>query len=66
MRHRDSRDKREDNTPERQPNWTASAEALAMREVYPPEEFAGFENFGESPEWEPGQATEDLEPQNRD
>jgi len=33
-------------------------DALAMREVYPPEEFAGFENFGEFPEWQPGQAEE--------
>lgn len=31
-------------------------EALAIREVYPPEEFAGFENFGEFPEWHPGEA----------
>ena len=30
--------------------------ALALREVYPAEEFAGFETFGESPEWQPGQA----------
>ena len=30
--------------------------ALAIREVYPAEEFAGFENFGEFPEWRPGQA----------
>jgi hypothetical protein len=36
--------------------WTASADALGMREMYPPEEFAGFENFGEFPEWRPGQA----------
>lgn len=43
--------------------WAASAEGLAMREVYPPEEFAGFENFGEFPEWHPGQATADLRAQ---
>jgi len=36
--------------------WAASADALGMREVYPPEEFAGFENFGEFPEWHPGEA----------
>ena len=30
--------------------------ALAIREVYPAEEFAGFESFGEFPEWHPGQA----------
>lgn len=30
--------------------------ALGLREEYPPEEFAGFEIFGESPEWHPGQA----------
>ena len=33
-----------------------SRETLGMREVYPAEEFAGFEVFGESPEWHPGQA----------
>jgi hypothetical protein len=31
-------------------------EALAIREVYPAEEFAGFESFGEFPEWRPGEA----------
>jgi hypothetical protein len=36
--------------------WAARADALAIREVYPPEEFAGFENFGEFPEWHPRQA----------
>ena len=36
--------------------WEAPVDALAIREIYPAEEFAGFERFGESPEWEPGQA----------
>jgi hypothetical protein len=36
--------------------WAVASDALAIREVYPAEEFAGFENFGESPEWQPGQA----------
>ena len=35
---------------------TSGGDALAIREVYPAEEFAGFENFGEFPEWHPGQA----------
>ena len=30
--------------------------ALGIREVYPTEEFAGFESFGVFPEWHPGQA----------
>jgi hypothetical protein len=34
---------------------TSGGDALAIREVYPAEEFAGFENFGEFPEWHPGQ-----------
>jgi hypothetical protein len=40
--------------------WAVSAEALALREVYPAEEFAGFENFGEFPEWHPGQAEHEI------
>ena len=36
----------------------AELDALAIRESYPAEEFAGFESFGESPEWQPGQAGE--------
>jgi hypothetical protein len=35
---------------------TAADDALALRETYPPEEFAGFGDFGEFPEWHPGQA----------
>jgi hypothetical protein len=38
-------------------------EALAIREAYPPEEFAGFENFGEFPEWHPGEAESGEEPE---
>ena len=38
-------------------------DALALREEYPPEEFAGFGNFGESPEWHPGQARPGEEPE---
>lgn len=59
----DSEDRRPGRSTETH-QWAASAEGLAMREVYPPEEFAGFENFGEFPEWHPGQATADLAAQN--
>jgi hypothetical protein len=41
----------------------SGGDALAIREVYPPEEFAGFENFGEFPEWHPGQAKSDEAPE---
>jgi hypothetical protein len=41
---------------------TSGSDALAIREVYPAEEFAGFENFGEFPEWQPGQAESSEEP----
>jgi hypothetical protein len=41
---------------------TSPSDALAIREVYPPEEFAGFENFGEFPEWHPGEAESGEEP----
>ena len=46
--------------------WTGSVDTLALREVYPPEEFAGFENFGESPEWHPGQVDEESTANRRD
>ena len=42
---------------------TSGGDALAIREVYPAEEFAGFENFGEFPEWQPGQAESGEEPE---
>ena len=42
---------------------TSGGDALATREVYPAEEFAGFENFGEFPEWHPGQAESNEEPE---
>jgi hypothetical protein len=41
---------------------TSGGDALAIREVYPAEEFAGFEDFGEFPEWHPGQAESSEEP----
>jgi hypothetical protein len=56
MRHKNSANKKQDELAEQYRTWTASASALALREVYPAEEFAGFENFGESPEWHPGRA----------
>jgi len=42
---------------------TSGGDALAIREEYPAEEFAGFENFGEFPEWHPGQAESGEEPE---
>ena len=44
---------------------TSGGDALAIREVYPAEEFAGFENFGEFPEWHPGQAESGEQPELR-
>jgi hypothetical protein len=40
-----------------------TGDGLAIREVYPPEEFAGFENFGEFPEWHPGQVESPRDPE---
>jgi hypothetical protein len=40
-----------------------TGDALAIREVHPAEEFAGFENFGEFPEWHPGQAESAKDPE---
>lgn len=42
---------------------SSGVDALAIREVYPAEEFAGFENFGEFPEWHPGQVEASEEPE---
>jgi hypothetical protein len=55
MRHKQNVSK-EEQSEIRHQTGAASADALGAREVYPPEEFAGFENFGEFPEWHPGQA----------
>ena len=51
-----SKDEKEHEINVEHATWSAGSEALALRELYPPEEFAGFENFGEFPEWHPGQA----------
>lgn len=56
MRHKNSGNKKQGEIAVQGESWTASSSALAIREVYPAEEFAGFENFGEFPEWHPGQA----------
>jgi len=39
----------------------ATEPALGVRDVYPAEEFAGFDNFGEFPEWHAGQVARRVE-----
>ena len=60
MGHKNSANKKQDELAVQQQSGTAIPSALALREVYPAEEFAGFENFGEFPEWHPGQAESDI------
>ena len=62
MRHKHSADNKKQTESRTEHRVTSVARgALSMREVYPPEEFAGFDIFGESPEWHPGQAGCDVD-----
>ena len=56
MRYKNAKNEKQGEIAVQCESWTASVAALALREVYPAEEFAGFDNFGEFPEWHPGQA----------
>jgi hypothetical protein len=47
-------------------HWNRTDETLALREVYPPEEFAGFDGFGEFPEWQPDAGVRAVTPASND